>query len=61
MTPSQWRAAKRFAQVLGRRMAYVESGAGPPIVLLHGNPTSSYLWRSVLPALAAWAGASCRT
>ena len=46
-----WRAAKRFAQVLGRRMAYVESGAGRPIVLLHGNPTSSYLWRSVLPAL----------
>ena len=32
-------------------MAYVESGAGRPIVLLHGNPTSSYLWRSVLPAL----------
>jgi haloalkane dehalogenase len=52
VTPSQWRAAKRFTQVLGRRMAYVESGAGPPIVLLHGNPTSSYLWRSVLPALA---------
>jgi haloalkane dehalogenase len=33
-------------------MAYVESGTGRPIVLLHGNPTSSYLWRSVLPALA---------
>jgi len=32
-------------------MAYVESGTGRPIVLLHGNPTSSYLWRSVLPAL----------
>ena len=51
MTPSQWRAAKRFGSVLGRRMAYVESGAGQPIVLLHGNPTSSYLWRAVLPAL----------
>ena len=51
MTPSQWRAAKRFAPVLGARMAYVESGAGRPIVLLHGNPTSSYLWRSVLPAV----------
>ena len=51
MTPSQWRAAKRFAPVLGHQMAYVESGAGRPIVLLHGNPTSSYLWRSVLPAL----------
>jgi haloalkane dehalogenase len=32
-------------------MAYVEAGAGRPIVLLHGNPTSSFLWRSVLPAL----------
>ena len=52
MTPSQWRAAKRIAPVLGRDMAYIESGAGRPIVLLHGNPTSSYLWRSVLPALA---------
>ena len=52
MTPSQWRAAKRFAPVLDHQMAYAESGTGGPIVLLHGNPTSSYLWRSVLPALA---------
>ncbi len=33
-------------------MAYVEEGDGDPIVLLHGNPTSSYLWRNVLPHLA---------
>jgi haloalkane dehalogenase len=33
-------------------MAYVEVGTGDPIVLLHGNPTSSYLWRNVLPHLA---------
>ena len=52
MTPAQWRARKRFAPVLGHQMAYVEAGTGRPIVLLHGNPTSSYLWRSVLPALA---------
>src|SRR5258708_19520104 len=32
-------------------MAYVEVGEGDPIVLLHGNPTSSYLWRNVLPQL----------
>jgi haloalkane dehalogenase len=32
-------------------MAYVEVGEGDPIVLLHGNPTSSYLWRNVLPYL----------
>jgi haloalkane dehalogenase len=43
---------KRYAEVLGRRMAYLEQGAGAPIVLLHGNPTSSYLWRSVIPELA---------
>jgi haloalkane dehalogenase len=42
---------KQFADVLGNRMAYVEAGRGDPIVLLHGNPTSSYLWRSVIPHL----------
>jgi haloalkane dehalogenase len=51
VVPSQWRAAKRFAPVLGHQMAYVEAGTGRPIVLLHGNPTSSWLWRSMLPAL----------
>lgn len=40
---------KHRRRVLGREMAYVEVGQGDPIVLLHGNPTSSYLWRSVLP------------
>ena len=43
---------KRFATVLGHRMAYVETGTGDPIVLLHGNPTSSFLWRNVIPPLA---------
>ena len=38
-------------RVLGSEMAYVEVGQGDPIVLLHGNPTSSYLWRNVLPHL----------
>ena len=42
---------KQRRQVLGREMAYVEVGDGDPIVLLHGNPTSSYLWRNVLPHL----------
>jgi haloalkane dehalogenase len=40
---------KQRAQVLGKQMAYVEIGAGDPIVFLHGNPTSSYLWRNVIP------------
>jgi len=42
---------KKFAEVLGHRMAYVEAGEGRPIVFLHGNPTSSYLWRNVIPHL----------
>lgn len=41
----------RSTTVLGTTMAYVEVGEGAPIVLLHGNPTSSYLWRDVLPHL----------
>jgi len=36
---------KQRRRVVGREMAYVEVGKGDPIVLLHGNPTSSYLWR----------------
>jgi haloalkane dehalogenase len=44
---------KRFVDVLGKRMAYVEMGHGDPIVFQHGNPTSSYLWRNVMPHLAA--------
>jgi haloalkane dehalogenase len=53
MSAKSWRAAKQYAQVLGRRMAYVEQGQGDPIVLLHGNPASSFLWRSVLPELVS--------
>ena len=43
---------KQFTTVNGRRLAHVEMGQGVPIVLLHGNPTSSYLWRDVMPPLA---------
>ncbi|MDH3307171.1 MAG: haloalkane dehalogenase [Acidimicrobiia bacterium] len=39
---------KRFTDVLGHQMAFVDVGAGDPIVFLHGNPTSSYLWRHVM-------------
>jgi haloalkane dehalogenase len=42
---------KQRRRVLGSEMAYVDVGQGDPIVLLHGNPTSSYLWRNVLPHL----------
>ena len=43
---------RRRAAVLGRVMAYVEAGSGRPVVFLHGNPTSSYLWRNVIPRVA---------
>ena len=43
---------KRTAEVNGTTMAYVEHGTGAPIVFQHGNPTSSYLWRNVMPHLA---------
>ena len=48
---TDFRNKKQFSSVLGRRMAYVEEGEGDPIVFLHGNPTSSYLWRNVMPHL----------
>jgi haloalkane dehalogenase len=41
--------SRKHVQVLGKRMAYVEMGEGDPIVFLHGNPTSSYLWRNIMP------------
>ena len=42
---------KKFVDVKGKRMAYIEEGEGDPIVFLHGNPTSSYLWRNIIPHL----------
>lgn len=42
---------KKKVNIAGRQMAYVEMGEGDPIVFLHGNPTSSYLWRNVMPHL----------
>jgi haloalkane dehalogenase len=40
---------KRCIEIFGHRMAYVDVGSGSPIVFLHGNPTSSFIWRNVLP------------
>ncbi len=39
----------KFQEVHGSRMHYVEEGSGDPVLFLHGNPTSSYLWRNVIP------------
>ncbi|MCB1323876.1 MAG: haloalkane dehalogenase [Leptospiraceae bacterium] len=41
----------QYVEVLGSRMHYVEAGSGRPILLIHGNPTSSYLWRNIIPHL----------
>ena len=41
----------KYVEVLGSRMHYVEAGHGDPIVFLHGQPTSSYLWRNIMPYL----------
>jgi haloalkane dehalogenase len=43
---------KHRLEVLGQSMAYMETGTGDPIVFLHGNPTSSYIWRNVIPKLS---------
>ena len=44
---------RRRVAVLDTEMAYVDVGAGDPVVFLHGNPTSSYLWRNVIPHVEA--------
>lgn len=46
------RLAKSNKTVNGKQLAYHESGGGRSIVFLHGNPTSSYLWRNVIPHLS---------
>ncbi len=49
MISSDARYERSRITVGGHDMAYVETGTGDPIVFLHGNPTSSYLWRNVMP------------
>src|SRR5271156_7012836 len=48
MTASDPHPRKRV-KVLDSEMSYVDMGEGDPIVFLHGNPTSSYLWRNIIP------------
>jgi haloalkane dehalogenase len=49
VVPSEDPFPRERVPVLGTEMAYVDVGEGDPIVFLHGNPTSSYLWRNVVP------------
>ena len=41
----------KFLEVNGSKMHYIEEGKGDPILFLHGNPTSNYLWRNIIPYL----------
>ncbi|MEM7190751.1 MAG: haloalkane dehalogenase [Pseudomonadota bacterium] len=45
---SAWADRKQFTDLMGQRMAHVEMGQGDTVLFLHGNPTSSFLWRSVM-------------
>ena len=49
MISTTFSSQKRRKSVLGLEMAYIDEGQGDPIVFLHGNPTSSYVWRNILP------------
>ncbi len=42
----------RYLEVEGSRIHYIDEGAGDPVLFLHGNPTSSYLWRNIIPHLS---------
>ena len=50
--PSAFPFESKFVDVHGSKMHYVDVGEGEPILFLHGNPTSSYLWRNIIPHLS---------
>jgi len=50
ISAADWYERRRL-RALDSHLSYVEVGVGDPIVLLHGNPTSSYLWRNIIPRL----------
>ncbi len=60
-TGSDFDFESRFVRIQGHRIHYVETGSGKPILLLHGNPTSSYAFRNVLRPLAEASGRRCIT
>ena len=51
--PAAMPCESRFVEVEGSRIHYVEEGSGDPVVFIHGNPTSCYLWRNVMPHLVS--------
>lgn len=49
MANAQAAVEKSYMTIMGQKIAYVDEGAGRPVVFLHGNPASSYLWRNIIP------------
>ncbi len=49
MISAEFPFESKFIEVLGSKMHYIDEGEGTPFLFLHGNPTSSYLWRNVIP------------
>jgi haloalkane dehalogenase len=48
---SEFPFPSKFIEINGSNIHYIEEGTGDPIVFIHGNPTSSYLWRNIIPYL----------
>ena len=48
---SEFNYKSKFIDILGSKMHYIEEGVGDPILFLHGNPTSNYIWRNIIPYL----------
>ena len=53
-TPFGWPPEPRYVELDGLRMHYVDEGAGDPVLLLHGEPTWSYLYRKVIAQLGGY-------
>ena len=51
---SEFPFTSRFIEISGSKIHYIEEGTGDPIVFIHGNPTSSYLWRNIIPYLTPY-------
>ena len=49
MISSDFPFESKYIEVLGSKMHYIDEGEGTPFLFLHGNPTSSYLWRNIIP------------
>jgi len=49
---NKFESSHKYMLVAGHRLAYLDEGDGPPVLLIHGIPTSSLLWRDIIPVLA---------